>query len=182
MARFEALSAGARELLDPLVTISSISQLAIGSGVGSLGTWGSAGWIAANRAIYVPFRISRAITVVNMFIINGVTANGNVDIGIYNDSLAAVWRAGSTAQSGTDAVQFFAVANQALAAGMYYMGLVMASATQTTVLRTTTNVNRLRAYGIVQEASALPLPATMTPAALASAFIPLFGLSTRSVV
>lgn len=110
-----------------------------------------------------------------MFVVNGGTANGNIDLGVYHMSGAAVITVGATAQSGTNARQYV-TAKALLSPGSYYMGLSLSSGTGTTFRSAPTTV-LIRITGCLQEASANPLPSSMTPAAVANAYLPFFGIT-----
>src|SRR5574343_386960 len=64
----------------------------------------SATWSSANRALYSPFRLGCTINVTDMFVANGSTASGNLDLGIYDERGTRLVSSGSTAQSGTSVI------------------------------------------------------------------------------
>lgn len=142
---------------------------------------GSAVWTAANRAIFVPFRLTRAKPVTKLFAHNGATASGNLDIGIYTIDGTRIVSTGSVAQSGTNVCQVIDITDTLLGDGDYYLALAM-DGTTGTVFRAAPQATRLRTAGVLQQASAFPLPATATFAAVASAFLPFFGALVDRVV
>lgn len=145
------------------------------------GMTASGAWPAANLAIYIPFVLSRPTVVRRIGWFNGATASGNVDAGIYDYAKARVVSTGSTAQAGVSAVQSVDIADTALAPGQYWMGLALSSATGT-VFRTAGTNMLWWAFGLQQQASALPLPATATFAIPANAFLPLMFLLLNGTV
>ena len=142
----------------------------------------SAAWPSANLAILIPFRLPAPLLVQRLFLLNGATASGNVDIGIYDVAGTRLVSTGSTAQSGTSAVQSVDVTDTPLAAGLFYLALAMDGTTGTVQRKTTSNVASCKALGMAQVASAFALPATVTFATCTNAFIPYFGLTARSFV
>jgi hypothetical protein len=141
----------------------------------------STAWPAANRAIFIPFRISQALVPVNAFHLNGATASGSIDVGIYSADGTRLCSTGSTVQAGTNAVQTIALTSPTLQPGLYYLAMA-ASATTVTSVACTTNVNVLRILGMAQMATAFALPTTATYVALASSFLPSVGVTVRSLV
>lgn len=141
---------------------------------------------SANVAIYVPFIATCRFTARRLFLYNGATASGNLDLGIYDASADNAPRrrlasAGSTAQSGTNAIQQVDITDLDLGPGLFFLALAMDNATGT-VFRMTPAAEFLRAFGVFQEASAFPLPANATPATMAQGAMPYFGLSTSAVL
>lgn len=141
----------------------------------------SAVWPSANQAIYVPFVVGFPITAVKMFTSNGASAAGNTDIGIYDRTQNRLVSMGPTAQSGTSAIQSFDITDTLLLPGVYYMAL-SSSSTSATFLRSSIAVATLRAMGVLSQASAGTLPSPATLAAASSSYLPLFGLTARTVV
>lgn len=151
--------------------------------VGSAGTptyAASITWPSANMAVYIPFWLPWPYTVRRVFWMNGSSVTTvNVDFGIYNADGTLIYSTGSTARSGASALQYVAPTAFVLSPGSYYFGYSCSS--------TTTNRGGSGALpalsghfamaGIQQEASALPLPATMTPATVANPVLPLCGIT-----
>ena len=147
---------------------------------GLLTTFASGVWPAANRALYVPFRVPRALAIANAWILNGATNGNNFDIGIYTMGGVKLGSTGSTAQGTINTVQTTALA-VTLGPGTYYMALAF-NGTTSTVFRATPVARILAALGVLQQATAFALPATSTPVSPTSAYLPLFGVSGRSVI
>lgn len=143
----------------------------------------SATWQVANKALYYPFTVSVPTTIVAGGPYNGSTATGNFDVGIYDDQQNAITTLGSTAQSGTTAWQVVAFASPVtLDPGLYYMALAFSSTSSTYFgVSAGGSGNPLRTAGVLEQASALPLPTTTaTFATTTVTAIPLFALSTRT--
>lgn len=141
----------------------------------------SATWPSANLAIASPIYIDSYGTVVKLFAANGATASGNADIGLYDEGFNRIVSSGAVAQSGTAAIQSFDVTDVAVRPGRYYLAYSMSAATGT-LIRVSPGTGYLRALGIVQMAAAHALPATITPAAIASSYAPLLGLTFRTTI
>jgi hypothetical protein len=174
--------------IDPLVTIHPFSLESLGFGITQMGAVNintsaiSGTFPAANRAIFYPFSVFKLIQVQNFFCINGSAVSGNFDIGVYDSAGTKIMSTGSTAQAGTTAIQAVSIAATNLPPGQYYMALA-ADNTTAAFYRMAVGATRYdQFYGLAQMATAFPLPATATFATIASDYIPLFGLSTRSVV
>lgn len=145
------------------------------------GAPGSATWPSANRAIACPIYIDTIGTVVKLFIANGATASGNFDIGLYDESFNRLVSTGAIAQSGTATIQVFDITDTAIRPGRYYLAASSSAATGTTV-RVSQGIGYERAVGMVQMASAHPLPSTLTPATVTSSYAPLMGLTYRTTI
>ncbi len=164
-----------------LPVISSFGRFTSGLiSVGSSPT--SAGWPAADRALFVPFSLPVQYLVKKLWWVNGATAAGNVECGVYTADGTLLLTSGTTAQSGTNVIQSVTLGTAFLLhPGSFYMALVMSS-TSSTVFRSGTNVRMCRLAGLAQQASANPLPATFTLATAAGAYWPLFGIARASVI
>jgi hypothetical protein len=163
--------------------VSTIGPFSVGTEVGSIPTTlSSAAWPAANRAIHVPLYVPAPATIVKLWWLNGAAVSGNVDCGLYRASdLSLVVSSGAVAQSGTSAVQEFDIADTTIPVGVYLLALAMDNGTGQ-MIRFPFDVRYHRVIGITQQASAYPLPATAVPAVVASAYVPMFGLSLRTLV
>jgi hypothetical protein len=134
----------------------------------------STAWPSANRAILTPMRLPEIVTVTKLYWYNGATVSGNVDCGIYTADGRLVVSTGSTAQAGTSAGQEVNITDTQIGPGIYYLALALSSATGT-IFRTAPTLAFLKAMGLLQIASAVPLPASATLAAMATAYVPVVG-------
>lgn len=168
------------------VTINPWSEESIGRSssavILSISGTASAVWPTGNTALYVPFHIAVPITVVKMATWNGATASGNIDIGLYNAVGTRIVSSGSTAQAGTSAAQEFDITDTLLVPGRYYMALTQDDGVGT-FFSVAPGSNKIsQTFGVRSQATALPLPATATFAACALNYLPVFWLTTRTVV
>jgi len=139
---------------------------------------GSSNNPTANKAYYTPFRLATPMTVVQLFVENGAGASaGNIDMGIYTEGGIRIVSSGAIAQSGISVLQLLDITDTVLLPGRYYLALVSNNATST--FRTTTNAALAlqQGFGLLQEASAYPLPATATFAKATTAFLPHIGVA-----
>lgn len=165
--------------MDKRVIVPSFAPEGIGGAGGfTLGTSGA--WPEANFAFFYPFRLSRPMVVTSLFVNNGATASGNFDIGLYTAERTRLMSTGSRAQSGTNVVQEIAVPDFTIGPACFYLALVMDGTTGTIIRSGDANANTPfgRVLGIVEQASAFPLPATATFAVLThNLWGYIFGLS-----
>lgn len=144
-------------------------------------TAGNVNYPAADLAIYVPFALDYPFIVRRLWWFNGSSLTGNVDCGVYAASGEKLLSSGSTAQSGTTSIQTATVSDYKLDPGSYYLALA-GSATGTRFTRLAYAQTSLRFVGVLQQSSALPLPATMSPAAIGQGYLPIFGISSRTLI
>lgn len=167
---------------DPII-ISSATPQSIGEVMNSMGlAIGALAWSTANKAIYIPVSISAPVTIVKMFVINGGTASGNIDVGIYDRGGARLVSSGSTAQSGTSVIQEFNITDITLNPGLYYLACAMDNNTGTLEMWTN-SLAISKSLGIAEQASAFALPSTATMATVsASLRTPFIGATQRTVI
>lgn len=155
-----------------------LSMSLAGHGTGNLAA-SSTTWPAANRALFVPFRLVEPFLIRQMFHHNGATVSGNIDVGIYDAKGTRLISSGSTAQAGTSVLQIFNVTDTWLGSGLFYFAAAMDNGTGTL----TRHAHAWgAALGCVQQASAFPLPATATFAAYGTGFIPVLGATGKTVI
>ncbi len=147
------------------------------------GSASATAWPTANKGIFVPLRVSQTVTAVKMWVYNGGAVSGNLDMGIYDESYARLVSLGPTAQSGTNIIQEFDIADTVLSPGRYYMALVSSSASSQVMGRLAgIGSADWKALGLFEQASVGTLPATATPAVITANLLPLFGISLRTLV
>lgn len=137
-------------------------------------------WVA-NLAVYIPFWLPFPYPLKRVFWANGGTVTtSNADVGVYSSDGARIYSTGSTALSGASVLQFGAAADALLNPGVYYL----AYSCDNTTNRANGTVASLadgRIWGLLQQSSAFPLPATMTPVAWdATGFYVLAGITRTS--
>ncbi len=162
------------------IVITPISSCGAGMGIAAA-TPSSAAWPTANTAYYIPFRIPHGMIVANMFIINGATINGNLDIGIYSTDGTRLISSGSTAHAGANIIQTVAI-SITLGAGLFYMALAFDGNTATVGYCGLGHARWTRCAGIVQQANAFVLPATATFATCTTSVAWQMGLTGRSFI
>lgn len=177
------LSAPALGLPDPPVlstmTDALTAALAAGAAAGVSGTWPS-----ANAAYFFPVRIADRRTYTTAWWLNGATAAGNIDVGLYTiagSTATRVVATGAVAQAGVSAIQTSAITSTTVAPGLYYLTMSCSSASST-MWRGGSSTTLLRASGVCQMAAAHPLPASGTVTAMGTFVVPVFGLSESSVI
>lgn len=168
--------------VDPLV-ISPASPQSIGEMLNAMGLGlTTSTWPTANKAYFIPFSVFAPITIVKMFVINGGTASGNIDVGIYDRGGSRLVSSGSTAQSGTSAVQEFNITDTLLLPGLYYLACAMDNTTGTLDLWNPATA-LARVMGVVEQTSAFALPSSATFASLSGTLkFPFIGATQRPVV
>lgn len=188
LARIKGLKAGSSVRQAP-VTIIPYSPEALGGAVagglfGAPAAPASATWPSANLAVAWPFVLNQYVTVRKLFLYVGSAQAGNVDVGIYDEAYARKVSSGSTALGAVTTVQEFDVADTDLGPGRYYLAVALSSTSGTVFkIQSASGVGEGgRVAGMAQMASALPLPATFTPAAAGTALLPVSGLTLRTLV
>ena len=139
----------------------------------------SKAWPANNQAIYIPFRLSSPGLARQFLFLVGATSSGNIDIGIYTAQKNRIISAGSTAMSAsTNTVQQINITDTWLNPGEYLLGVSCSTTTGTVFGLTFNDEIALSMATTYEEASALPLPATATPAisTTATPLIPVVGI------
>ncbi len=171
-----------RSALGPGAVITTFGyQNSTAAGVAS--GWASTAWPSANRAYYYPVVVAVPVVVTKLFVANGATASGNLDVGLYTVDGTRLLSTGSTAQAGTAAIQAVDVTDTLIGAGLYYLALSHSN-TVGTYMRVSLNANLKRLHGVMQQASALPLPATATFATAAGSYLAPVGMlcAPRTVI
>lgn len=138
----------------------------------------STSWPTNNKAIYEPFRLRYSVTVYALWVANGGTASGNIDIGIYAQDGTKILSTGSTAQAGTNVHQVISTTATTIGPGQYYMALALSSTVGTVFAINSASKILAATGGMYLQLTAFPLPATATFATYSatSNYIPLFGL------
>lgn len=132
--------------------------------------------LTANRAYYWPFIVHNSISIDRLFVSNGTTVSGNIDLGIYNYSgTTKLVSTGSTAQSGTSQWQVVSVTATPLLPGGYFFGFAIDNATGTVERWNYGDEQLLCMVGAYSENSAFPLPSSMTPAITTNIYLPFTG-------
>ena len=161
--------------------ISSASVESVGSALAaSFAPGGTTNWVAANRALYVPFRIAQRRIAYKMLTYNGSATNGNFDVGVYDAKGTRLVSGGGAAQTGTSQIQEYDITDTQLFPGLYYMGVVCDGTGR--LLKWLLGAAEGQMLGLAQQASAYPLPATATFASVAGTQVPWVAVVFRSTV
>lgn len=144
----------------------------------------SAVWVA-NLAMFFPVRLTRARTYTKAFWLNGATAAGNVDVGIYTISGTTATRIAvstAVAQAGVSDIQIAATfPTTTIGPGLYYLA-ISASLSTTTFWRTGPSFTSLRTFGCFQASTAHPLATPQTVVAPTNSFCPVFGFAELATI
>lgn len=163
-------------------TFSRFSGMGIGSSILGLSiSVASITWPSANLAFYIPVSLPWPYPVRRVWWINGSSVTTvNMDFGIYTHAGTLIYSTGSTAEVGASAVQYVTPTEFLLSPGRYYFALACSSGTANRGGQGSTATAiapNLALVGMLQEASALPLPATMTPVTIANVCMPICGIT-----
>lgn len=139
-------------------------------------------WGTSNMAAFFPLILPVPYTVRRLFWVNGTTASGHNDIGIYSPRGGRIYSSGSVVAAGVSAFQYVTPANPILlAAGQLYFLAFSTDTGTANRLQASASVTAVRGRqgGFAQMATAFPLP---SPAVLAawdgtSAKLPLIGIT-----
>jgi len=168
------------------VMVGTHSHLSIGTELAALQGGAPASTpFTANRAQLVPFFLTAPATVLKLWMINGAAVSGNVDMGICDEAGVLKVSKGSTAQSGTNAIQEFDITDTVLMPGRYYWAVVADNATaQFISFPTVSPPTAVKTLGVAQMVTAFPLPSTITFAVSSgvASSVPLIGMSLRTLV
>lgn len=168
-------------ILSPLPVVQTFSLNALP--ISCSNTAATAAWPTANKAIFVPFRMTRPYLVTQMFTMNGGVASGTVDIGIYTEDFTKIVSNGAVNQAGTNSVQTYNITDTLLGPGSYYMAMVISNTTGTTFrVASWGQAALLRLLGVLEQTSASPLPTLAAPVGITSIYLPIFGFASRSIV
>lgn len=164
--------------IEPPTFVGPTSPYAMNGYLAGNSTPASAGWPAANKAIYYPIRLPAAWPVKRLWWVNGATTAGAWSVAIIRRSdLARLVTSGAVTQAGVNVPQFASV-DVVLPPGDYLVG-GSASLTTTTIWRhTLTGVDHARIAGQLEQLTAHPIPDPAVPVQMTSNFLGYFGLST----
>lgn len=139
-------------------------------------------WTVGSLAIFIPFRVAARTTVAQLWVFNGGTASGNLDLGFYDTAGNRLVSKGSTAQSGTSIIQVLDVTDTIIEAGNYFLGVVLDNTTGTVRNWTQPTTDAFRSMNVYQMAAAFPLPSTATFATMTQSILPFVGLTQAAAI
>lgn len=156
---------------------SVVGTITLGTVAG--GTSASGAWPAANRALFIPFRLAEPATGYKLVTGTGSTAGNNIDMGIYDQWGNRLYSSGAIARPAAAEIVHALSSPLLLGRGRYYLGLAHNS-TNNMMMQTMGSIGQGRLVGMLQMDSAYLLPATATFTAVTSAVgIPSIGLYLR---
>lgn len=165
--------------------VMSLGPEAADVGGYGVGDAASTTWPTANLAMLVPFSLAYRVTVHRMWMFNGSSVAGNIDIGVYDTSGTRLGSTGSTAQSGTSVPQNVNSTDFDIGPGVFYMALACSSTSANIFAASASTGGEpiLASMGLVKVASSFPLPSSLTFEAWGTTGfrVPLFGLSFKDV-
>ncbi len=144
----------------------------------------STAYPASSRVIAYPFEIADYFLVQKVWWMNGTTATtDSADVGVYSESgTTLIVSGGSTGIATANVVQEKDCTDTLLQPGRYWCAYVQGGTTATPIASAAA-IGLLRSMGCAQMAgSGSTLGATFTPAAIASAVLPLCGIAGRTQV
>jgi len=178
---YDAPSTG---LPDPMVLTNLTTDFA--NYIAGVNLASSATFSVAASAYFVPVRLTQTRTYTKAWWLNGATAAGNVDVGIYTrvgTTLTRVVASTAEAQGTVSTMQVAAAfASTTLTPGLYYLAISCTLNTATFWQTGGGSAPSLRAQGVFQTATASPLPTTATAAICTATRIPVFGFSESAAV
>lgn len=138
-------------------------------------------WPVASRGIFTPFDLAEEFTVRNLFLANGGTVSGNIDLGIYDEALERVLSTGSTAQAGVSVLQVVNVVRLVLRPGRYWWAVAIDNVTGTvTASNPASTVIQAAGAGFV--AASFPLPVRVVGPLTAGLIVPLTGMADNRLL
>lgn len=167
---------------NPVINCYSTNSIATGLN-STVSTFSSTGaWPSSNLAIFIPFRVATPYVAAQMFWWNGATVGTNgVDVGVYDSQGNRLVSSGSTTTSGASGIQIVDVTDTLLQQGLYYMAMAM-NGTTDVIQRSAATANNCAAMGVLSQVTAFALPSTATMIRTTTAYIPLLGISSSTVV
>lgn len=122
-------------------------------------------WNVANDPFAIPFTLPHGGVVKQLGWLNGSSAGGQHDIGVYDTAFNRLVSAGSTTGTGNNAWQWVNVTDTALKPGRYYLAIVRDNTTVSRVVYYVTQQNDYVVQfcgGLSSTTDAVPLPNPLT--------------------
>lgn len=134
-------------------------------------------WPVANQAIYIPFSMPHQYPVRRLLWANGSAAGGEWNAGIMTKGHELLTSTGKVAGAGNSAIQYAACTDILLEPGSYIFALAHSAVTANQANSLAITALQGRVGGLTQEAAALTLPNSGTPAKFEGLIYPLCGLT-----
>lgn len=136
----------------------------------------SAVYTAANRAVYVPWEVEKPTLVTRLWVLNGATVSGNLDLGIYRGTTRLA-SSGSVAQAGANTIQQVDITDTWIYPDEDIRFAIAMDNVTGTVFRSTLTyiLGQVAGPGQKTQATAFPLPATATFSDWTTSYHPMIG-------
>lgn len=151
-------------------------------------TLAAGAWPSANLALFIPVVFPPCPLSTGLWPLRSIswqpgTASGNIDAGLYDSAGNRLYSSGSTAQSSASPLQTVSPTLN-VTGGLYYVAMAADNVTGTLTASTTVSATTLRLCGAFSQASAFPLPSTITVggAAPTTAYLPWVVFGMQSVL
>lgn len=156
------------------VEIAAYVPSALGSGITP----------TADRAQFTPILVPERATARKLFCHSGVTGTGNVEMALYTEDFKQIVTSGAIAKTAAAVLMELDITDTLLEAGRYYLGWVAHIGTDTFHGYFNATIGNMagKASGVFEQASAMPLPATATPAAFTGSSLFYTGVAFRTLV
>lgn len=167
-----------------ILTLAS-QEFSISGVLRTTGTVATSTWSSANKPLAFPFRMSYTAIVDRLGWMNGSSAGGGVDVGIYDEAWNRIVSTGGTTGSGNSAWQFVDVADTTITGGLlYYLVMARDNTTANRPMRhvQTIDINVLKLGGAMDSATnAYPLPDPLTNMVSVATvnIVPVMGIGMR---
>lgn len=163
-------------LPDPCSPLDCLDKATVVNGGGFSLAAGTTGW-GANVATFLPVTFPCDVTLYSIAV-RGANTTGNYDIGLYDKDLNLLASKGSTAMA--SAVLSLTLPELRVRAGELLYAAFVTSSTSSSIYRYPgSTANGFIGVGMGQQASALPLPSTASPATMAASTAACFVFGVR---
>lgn len=158
-------------------SLGMASTLYVAGAVASLAT-------GSQNAMFFPWLVQVPLTIVKGFTMNGATANGNNDIGVYDHGFNLIVSIGATLQSGTNAIQEYDITDTTLNPGRYWIAVLNTGTGTFFSWASQLDEVALSVMPFLIQTGQTALPATASPIkdSRATPSMPLFGFSTLTTI
>lgn len=139
----------------------------------------SAGWGTASQAVYIPFSLPFPYLIRRMFWVNGSSAGSTHELAVYTFGGRQLVTTSGQTGTGNSAPQYITLGTPyLLSPGTYYLGYSLNATTSNRIfLDSDLSALIKRFTGILEQASASPLPALATFATPTTTSYPLVGFT-----
>jgi hypothetical protein len=141
----------------------------------------SAGYPAANLAVYVPFWLEAPVTVYETWVETGTLTTSNAtEIGVYTTAGTRLFTTATTVATASDCVNSSGMTDYVLDCGSYYLAFGCDGTRN--FIAGSMALGLYQSIGCMEQTglTGAALPATATFAVYTRAYLPLFGLNLRA--